>query len=48
MLTTFRFPGSCFAAVAPKLQLREIRAIHLGLDRGDQRPIAFDDVEIVS
>jgi hypothetical protein len=47
MLTTFRFPGSCFAAVAPKLRLGSIRAIHLGLDRGDQRPIAFDDLEIV-
>ena len=47
MLTTFRFPGSCFRAVAPRLNLQAIQAIHLGLDRGDRRPIAFDDVEIV-
>ena len=47
MLTTFRFPGSCFQAVAPRLNLQAIQAIHLGLNRGDRRPIAFDDVEIV-
>jgi hypothetical protein len=48
MLTTFRFPGSCFAAVAPQLRLTSIRAILLGLNRGDRRPIAFDDVQIVN
>ena len=48
MLSTFRFPGRCFAAVAPRLRLDAIRAIHLGLNRGDRRPIAFDDVQIVS
>ncbi len=47
MLTTFRFPGSCFHAVAARLNLQAIQAIHLGLNRGDRRPIAFDDVEIV-
>jgi hypothetical protein len=47
MLSTFRFPGSCFQAVAPRLNLKAIQAIHLGLDRRDRRPIAFDDVEIV-
>lgn len=47
MLSTFRFPGSCFQAAAPRLRLRSIRAIHLELNRGDGRPIAFDDVEIV-
>jgi len=25
----------------------KVAAIHLGLNRGDQRPIAFDDLEIV-
>jgi len=48
MLTTFRFPGSCFAAAAGQLRLSEIRAIHLGLNRNDRRPIAFDDLEIVT
>ncbi|HEY6910859.1 MAG TPA: hypothetical protein VI356_15880 [Myxococcales bacterium] len=47
MLTTFRFPGHCFAAPNKEFQLGKIKAIHLGLDRGDGRPIAFDDLEIV-
>jgi hypothetical protein len=47
MLSTFRFPGRCFAAAAPKLRIQAIRAVHLGLNRGDGRPLAFDDVEIV-
>jgi hypothetical protein len=46
MPTTFRFPGSCFKAVAPHLHLDAIRAVLLGLTRDDQRAIAFDDVEI--
>ena len=48
MLSTFRFPGSCFKTSAPQLGIRTIRAVHLGLNRGDGRPIAFDDVEIVA
>jgi hypothetical protein len=47
MLSTFRFPGHCFAASNGKLRVSSIRAIHLGLNRGDGRPLAFDDVEIV-
>jgi hypothetical protein len=47
MLSTFRFPGRCFAASSKTLQIQSIRAIHLGLNRGDERPIAFDDLEIV-
>ena len=47
MLSTFRFPGRCFAASSNTLQIQSIRAIHLGLNRGDERPIAFDDLEIV-
>lgn len=47
MLSTFRFPGTCFAASSKTLQIKSIHAIHLGLNRGDERPIAFDDVEIV-
>jgi dienelactone hydrolase len=47
MLSTFRFPGHCFAAAEPKLRIADIRAIHLNLDDGPNRPIAFDDLEIV-
>lgn len=47
MLSTYRFPGRCFAAAERRLQLSGIRAVHLGLNRADGRPIAFDDVEIV-
>lgn len=47
MLSTFRFPGHCFATTDKRLRLSAVRAIHLGLNRGDGRPIAFDDVEIV-
>jgi hypothetical protein len=46
MLSTFRFPGECFHAGNRNLRINSIQAIHLGLDRGDGRPIAFDDVEI--
>jgi hypothetical protein len=48
MLSTFRFPGSCFKASARQLRIASIHAVHLGLNRGDGRPIAFDDVEIVA
>jgi hypothetical protein len=47
MLSTFRFPGDCFAASEPRLRITDIRAIHLQLNRGRNRPIAFDDLEIV-
>jgi hypothetical protein len=47
MLSTYRFPGRCFRAAQRRLRLTAIRAIHLGLNRGNGRPIAFDDVEIV-
>jgi hypothetical protein len=47
MLSTFRFPGHCFAASEKRLRISRIRAIHLGLNRADGRPIAFDDLEIV-
>ena len=47
MLSTFRFPGHCFAASEKRLRASAIRAIHLGVNRGDARPLAFDDIEIV-
>ena len=47
MLSTYRFPGHCFVDPNGKFQLGKIQAVHLGLNRGDQRPIAFDDLEIV-
>jgi hypothetical protein len=48
MPSSLRFPGACFAAGEPKLNVSDIRAIHFGLNRGDNRPIAFDDLEIVT
>jgi dienelactone hydrolase len=48
MLKTFRFPGACFAAAERQLNITAIQAIHLGLNRRDQRAIAFDDLQIVN
>jgi dienelactone hydrolase len=47
MLSTYRFPGHCFVDPNTKFQLTKVRAIHLGLNRGDGRPVAVDDLEIV-
>ena len=47
MLSTYRFPGHCFVDPNRKFRVSKVAAIHLGLNRGDQRPIAFDDLEIV-
>lgn len=47
MLSTFRFPGRCFAAAEPRLRIADIRAVHLNLNGELNRPIAFDDLEIV-
>jgi hypothetical protein len=47
MLSTFRFPGYRFAAADSRLNIANIAAILLELNRGDGRPIAFDDLEIV-
>jgi len=47
MLSTFRFPGHCFVAAEPRLHSADIRAIHLNLNSEPNRPIAFDDLEIV-
>jgi hypothetical protein len=47
MLSTYRFPGECFVDPGGKFQIHQVRAIRIGLNRGDKRPIAFDDLEIV-
>jgi len=47
MLSTYRFPGHCFVDAKRKFQLSKVQAIHIGLNRNDGRPIAFDDLEIV-
>jgi dienelactone hydrolase len=47
MLSTHRFPGHCFVDPNGKFDIHKVSAIHLGLNRGDKRPIAFDGVEIV-
>ncbi|HEX7974096.1 MAG TPA: hypothetical protein VF498_06790, partial [Anaerolineales bacterium] len=44
MLKTLRFPVGCF----PSLNRRNrVRAILVRMNRNDQRPLAFDDVQIV-
>jgi hypothetical protein len=48
MLSSYRFPGHCFVDPNGKFQLGKVQAIHLGLNRHDKRPIAFDDLQIVS
>jgi dienelactone hydrolase len=47
MLSTYRFPSHCFVDPKGNFQVDKVQAIHLGLNRGDKRPIAFDDLEIV-
>lgn len=45
MLSTLRFNPRC--AVARRLDLSSVVALHLRSDRDDGRPIAFDDLQIV-
>ena len=47
MLSTLRFNPRC--AVGPRrLDLRKVVALHLRSDRDDGRPLAFDDLQIVT
>jgi hypothetical protein len=48
MLNTIRFKGDCFATVDQRLALDSIRAVLIACDRGDERAMAFDDLEIVA
>jgi hypothetical protein len=47
MPMTFRFPWRCFAEAEREFGIDQIRAILLRLNRGDQRDLAFDDLQIV-
>ena len=47
MPMTFRFPWRCFAEADVKLDVGQVRAILLRLDRADGRALAFDDLQIV-
>jgi hypothetical protein len=46
MLNSLRFPAGCFRAT--RFDVRQVRAIRLHLNRGDQRPIAFDVLQSVT
>jgi hypothetical protein len=45
MPSTLRFPTVCFAATG--IDLRNVRALLLRLNRGDRRRLAFDNLQIV-
>ena len=47
MLNTLRFKASCFKTAEPRLDLGTVRAILIGCNRKDKRPLAFDDLQIV-
>jgi hypothetical protein len=46
MLCTFHFPASCFLAADRRIALKDVRAVHIRLDRNDKHALAFDDLEI--
>ena len=48
MLRTLRFPAGCFTGQKKKLDITKIQAILLKLDRKDDRPLAFDQLQIVT
>jgi hypothetical protein len=47
MLKTLRFRASCFEAANPAFDIGSVAAILIRTNRGDQRPLAFDDLQIV-
>jgi len=47
MLKTLRFPGICFKDVNPEFEVGRVKAILLRCNRGDNRALAFDDLQIV-
>ena len=48
LLKTLRFPAKCFTAQKKKLDITQIQAILLKLNRKDDRPLAFDQLQIVT
>src|SRR6185369_11483041 len=47
MLKTLRFPATCFSRGATGFDIRQVTAIVLHLNRGDNRALAFDQWQIV-
>lgn len=47
MLKTLRFSSSCFINKNPELNINNIRSILIRTNRGDNRALAFDDLEIM-
>ena len=47
MPKTLRFPASCFKAKEGRFDITSVVAILLTLNRGDNRSLAFDDLQIV-
>lgn len=47
MLTTLRFPVSCFRPEEGKFEHQDISAIQIRFDRSEKRPLAFDVLQIV-
>jgi hypothetical protein len=47
MLTTFRFPGTCFSNALSGFDITKVTAVHIQLDRNDKRALAFDQLQIV-
>jgi outer membrane protein OmpA-like peptidoglycan-associated protein len=47
MLKTFRFPANCFTNNVPGFDLTKVIAIHIQMNRNDQRALAFDQLQIV-
>jgi hypothetical protein len=48
MLNTLRFPAKCFTGQKKRIDLTRIQAIRLKLNRKDDRPLAFDQLQIVT
>lgn len=47
MLSTLRFPVSCFKPEEGRFEPKEIRAIRIRFNRSEKRPLAFDVLQIV-
>lgn len=47
MLTTFRFPNTCFTNALSGFDITKVTAVHIKLNRNDKRALAFDQLQIV-
>jgi dienelactone hydrolase len=48
MLSTLRFPPGCFTRPGSKLAIDKVMAIRVRLNRPDRRPLAIDDLQVVT